>query len=101
MLESGAQTQAEVNRTCTALDNARLALKLKADKSQLAVQIQNAEKALDTEGQYTEASLAELQAVYDQYISVWENDELSTDDQDLVTEAKEALEAALANLVEA
>ena len=29
------------------------------------------------------------------------NDELSTDDQDLVTEAKEALEAALANLVEA
>lgn len=101
MLESGAQTQAEVNRTCTALDNARLALKLKADKSQLAVQVQNAEKALDTEGQYTEASLAELRAVYDQYISVWENDELSTDDQDLVTEAKEALEAALANLVEA
>ena len=101
MLESGAQTQAEVNRTCTALDNARLSLKLKADKSQLAVQIQNAEKALNTEGQYTEASLAELQAVYDQYISVWENDELSTDDQDLVTEAKEALEAALANLVEA
>ena len=101
MLESGAQTQAEVNRTCTALDNARLALKLKADKSQLAVQIQNAEKALNTERQYTEASLAELQAVYDQYISVWENDELSTDDQDLVTEAKEALEAALANLVEA
>lgn len=101
MLKSGAQTQAEVNRTCTALDNARLALKLKADKSQLAVQIQNAEKALDTEGQYTEASLAELRAVYDQYISVWENDELSTDDQDLVTEAKEALEAALANLVEA
>ena len=101
MLESGAQTQAEVNRTCTALDNARLALKLKADKSQLAVQIQNAEKALDTEGQYTEASLAELRAVYDQYISVWENDELSTDDQDLVTEARDALEAALANLVEA
>lgn len=101
LLANGAQTQAEINSACANLDNARLALKLKADKSQLAIQIQNAEAALNTEGQYTEASLAELQAVYDQYISVWENDELSTDDQDLVTEAKEALEAALANLVEA
>ena len=101
LLADGADSQAEINRVCQALDDARLALKLKADKSQLAIQIQNAQTALNTEGQYTEASLAALQAVYDQYISVWENDELSTDDQDLVTEAKEALEAALAELVEA
>lgn len=101
LLAEGADTQAEINRACEELDNARLALKLKADKSQLAIQIQNAETALNTEGQYTEESLANLQAVYDRYISVWENDELSTDDQDLVTEAKEALEAALAALVEA
>ena len=98
LLENGAKTQAEINNMCQELDDARLALKLKADKSQLAVQIQNAQNALNSEGQYTAESLAELRAVYEQYISVWENDELSTDDQNLVTEAKEALEAALAGL---
>ncbi len=98
LLTNGATSQAEINRACEELDAARMALKLKADKSQLAIQIRNAEKALNSQGEYTEESLNKLRAVYDKYISVWENNELSTDDQNLVTEAKEALEEALAGL---
>lgn len=97
LLEKGASTQGEINRASEALDNARAALRQKADKSILNSTIDRANKL--NEADYTEKSWAVLTEALEAAVALQNDPELSTDDQNTIGAAVDALNQAIDELL--
>lgn len=95
--ENGASSQGEINKAAKALDDARLALKPKADKTILTSIIDKAQKLVEDE--YTEDSWAVLEEKLAAAEELQNNPELSTDDQKTISDAVDALNQAIEGLV--
>ena len=95
--ENGAANQGEINRATQALDDARLALKPKADKSILNSIVDKAKKLVEDE--YTEESWDVLEEKLAAAEELQNNPELSTDDQQTISAAVDALNEAIDGLV--